>query len=236
MEMNVEEDHYNVLGLPSGEEGAKLTEKEITEAYRAKALALHMEKRPNNPHVHANFQRLDTAYGILKNESSRKVFDQRLGDQTEKHRRHLQLRSLASVVPYLEARAKAAVVYAKMMRKLDLEVARMPATHSTTDTVPKRETRGVGKKVINELNLGLLDEEKILKVSWEKLGGGGYTAEMLRDLLSKFGEVEDLVFILDFSALVLMGTRDAAVAATGAAVGDHANPLVVALLHQIELR
>ncbi|KAK9930451.1 hypothetical protein M0R45_027488 [Rubus argutus] len=211
--MNVEEDHYSALGLPSGEEGAKLTEKEITEAYRAKALELQRDKRPNSPHVHANFQRLDTAYGILKNESSRKVFDQRLRDQREKHRRHSELFSTDS---YCNAKALAAVLCAKIMRDY-LEIARMPATHSTTDLVPKKETSAV---------------EKILKVSWEKLGGGGYTAEMLRDLLSKFGEVEDLVFIQEFSALVLMGTRDAAVAATRAVVGHHANPLVVALLPQ----
>ena len=32
--MDVDVDHYNVLGLPSREEGAKLSEKEISKAYR----------------------------------------------------------------------------------------------------------------------------------------------------------------------------------------------------------
>lgn len=41
-------DHYKVLGLPSGQEGAKLNETEITKAYRAKALQLYPDKRPNS--------------------------------------------------------------------------------------------------------------------------------------------------------------------------------------------
>ncbi|CAG7895960.1 unnamed protein product [Brassica rapa] len=39
-------DHYIVLGLPSGEEALKLSEKEITKAYKLKALVLHPDKTP----------------------------------------------------------------------------------------------------------------------------------------------------------------------------------------------
>ncbi|KAL2521177.1 J domain-containing protein [Forsythia ovata] len=69
------EDHYAVLGLPSGEEGAKLSEKEITKAYRLKALELHPDKRPDDPNAHSNFQKLTTSYAILKDEIARKLFD-----------------------------------------------------------------------------------------------------------------------------------------------------------------
>ncbi|TXG64927.1 hypothetical protein EZV62_011921 [Acer yangbiense] len=40
--MDVDVNHYDVLGLPSG---AKLTEKEISKAYKLKALELHPDKR-----------------------------------------------------------------------------------------------------------------------------------------------------------------------------------------------
>ncbi|XP_062014679.1 uncharacterized protein LOC133731290 [Rosa rugosa] len=65
-------DHYRVLGLPSGEEGSKLNKKEITEAYRAKALQLHPDKRPNDPNAKVKFQKLNSSYEILMDPKARK--------------------------------------------------------------------------------------------------------------------------------------------------------------------
>ncbi|KAF3455572.1 hypothetical protein FNV43_RR00205 [Rhamnella rubrinervis] len=73
--MDMDVDHYSVLGLPSGEEGAELTEKEISRAYKAKALELHPDKRPHDPNAHSNFQKLKSSYDILKDEKARKLFD-----------------------------------------------------------------------------------------------------------------------------------------------------------------
>ncbi|XP_062012858.1 uncharacterized protein LOC133729364 [Rosa rugosa] len=78
MEKKVVVDHYQVLGLPSGEEGAKLEDKEITKAYRAKALKLHPDKRPNDPNANAEFQRLNASYEILNDPNARKQFDSSL--------------------------------------------------------------------------------------------------------------------------------------------------------------
>ncbi|CAN6850587.1 unnamed protein product [Brassica oleracea] len=41
--------------LNSGEEAQKLSEKEITKAYRLKALVLHPDKRPDDPDAHEKF-------------------------------------------------------------------------------------------------------------------------------------------------------------------------------------
>lgn len=68
-------DHYKILGLPSGEEGTKLEEKEITKAFRAKDLKLHPDKRPNDPNAKAKFQRLNSSYAILRDRKARKLFD-----------------------------------------------------------------------------------------------------------------------------------------------------------------
>ncbi|KAK1567314.1 hypothetical protein Q3G72_010748 [Acer saccharum] len=43
-DMDVDVNHCKVLGLPSGVEGAKLTEKEISKAYKLRALKLHPDK------------------------------------------------------------------------------------------------------------------------------------------------------------------------------------------------
>ncbi|KAJ4846101.1 hypothetical protein Tsubulata_016744 [Turnera subulata] len=71
-------DHYSVLGLPSGEVGARLTEKEITRAYKLKALEVHPDKRPHDPNAHADFQRLQSSYESLMNPVSRRRFDNSL--------------------------------------------------------------------------------------------------------------------------------------------------------------
>ncbi|KAI3805184.1 hypothetical protein L1987_27321 [Smallanthus sonchifolius] len=71
-------DHDIVLGLASGEEGLNFLEKEITTAYRSKALEVHPDKRPEDPNAVNEFQRLQTSYEILKNEQSRKAFDANL--------------------------------------------------------------------------------------------------------------------------------------------------------------
>ncbi|KAI3959448.1 hypothetical protein MKW98_019038 [Papaver atlanticum] len=61
-------DHYAVLGLPSGEEGAKLTQADIKKAYRTKALELHPDKCPDDPNANTNFQKLQSSYDILRDE------------------------------------------------------------------------------------------------------------------------------------------------------------------------
>nr|XP_011465918.1 PREDICTED: uncharacterized J domain-containing protein C17A3.05c-like [Fragaria vesca subsp. vesca] len=71
----VESDHYRVLDLPSGKEGTKLNEKQITKAYRRLALQLHPDKRPNDPDANAKFQRLQSSYAVLMDPHARKVFD-----------------------------------------------------------------------------------------------------------------------------------------------------------------
>lgn len=59
MNETIHDDHYKVLGLPSGEKGSKLTEKQIKRAYLAKALELHPDKsHKSDPQANTDFQRL----------------------------------------------------------------------------------------------------------------------------------------------------------------------------------
>ncbi|CAL1398088.1 unnamed protein product [Linum trigynum] len=60
--MGLEIDHYKVLGLASGE---RATEQEITRAYKLKALKLHPDKNPDDPHATEKFQRLLSSYQFL---------------------------------------------------------------------------------------------------------------------------------------------------------------------------
>lgn len=222
-------DHYAVLGLPSGEDGAKLTEKEISKAYKTKALELHPDKRPDDPNAHDNFQKLKSSYEVLKDEKARKLFDDLLSVKRERERRQYQSDSKRRrMVSDLEERERASFVsdYApgardeedRIARKLKEEIARIRAMHANksspaSSAPPKKETTGVGKE-----GGGELEKEKVLKVSWEK-GGLDYTAEMLRNIFSKFGKVEDVVIRgskKKRSALVVMSSKDAIVSSTQA--------------------
>jgi len=225
--MDTDIDHYKVLGLPSGEEGAKLTEKEISKAYKLKALELHPDKRPDDPNAHSNFQKLKTSYEILKDEKARKLFDDLLRVKREQQRRlserdgkrrkmvsDLEERERAafSPDPFVKAREEEE----RIARQLKEEIARIRAMHTNkgASTKPdlKKESRSFGKESVNSGGSGL-DKERVLKVSWEK-GGVDYSAEELRELFSKFGEVEDVVIKgskKKGSALVVMATKEGAV-------------------------
>lgn len=224
--MDIELDHYSILGLPSGEEGAKLTEKEISKAYRIKALELHPDKRRDDPNAHENFQRLKTSYEILKDEKARKLFDDLLKVKREQQRRHSERDSKKrKMVSDLEERERAAFApdpvareraeEERIAKKLKEEIARIRAMHANkgaaTASVPKTQNGSVGKESESTSNVKL-DKEKILKVSWEKVAEG-YTAERLREVFSRFGDVEDVVMKNKRrgSALVVMANKDAAV-------------------------
>ncbi|CAI0407955.1 unnamed protein product [Linum tenue] len=68
-------DHYKVLGLPSGEEGFKLSQKDIARGFKLRALKLHPDKRPDDPNAKQKFQKLSDSYEVLKDESLRRRFD-----------------------------------------------------------------------------------------------------------------------------------------------------------------
>ncbi|KAK7357888.1 hypothetical protein VNO80_17185 [Phaseolus coccineus] len=243
--MDTEIDHYAVLGLPSGEEGAKLTEKEINKAYRWKALELHPDKRPDDPNAATNFQQLRTSYDILRDDKARKLFDDLLRVKRDRELRNSQRDGKRrKMVSDLERRerdanapdptapdptAKEREEEARIARQLKEEIARIRAMHGKKAAPPpppetEKESgrdRGGGE--------GGLDQEKVLKVSWEKMGED-YSADKLRELFSEFGEVEDVVIKgskKKGSALVVMATKEGSVAATGSVIGHLANPLLV---------
>ncbi|KAJ0700136.1 putative RNA recognition motif domain, DnaJ domain, RNA-binding domain superfamily [Helianthus annuus] len=242
--MDEDIDHYVILGLPSGEEGFKLSEKEITKAYRLKALELHPDKRPDDPNAPANFQKLQTSYQVLKDEKARKLFHdllrvkqqklQRQSQQDSKRRRmmsDLEERERSAFAAH-DASAKATSEEESIARKLKEEISRIRAMHANNKSTPTvtatmKKQSGVGET--SNTGPTAAEKEKMLKVSWEK-GGLDYSAQRLRELFETFGEVKDVVIRSQKkkgSALVVMATKEAAMAATGTMCGDISNPLLV---------
>uniref|UniRef100_A0A1J3IQ56 DnaJ-like protein subfamily C member 17 n=1 Tax=Noccaea caerulescens TaxID=107243 RepID=A0A1J3IQ56_NOCCA len=243
-------DHYLVLGLPSGEEALKLSEKEIKKAFKLKALVLHPDKNPDDPDAHDKFQRLVTSHEILKDEKARKLFDDLLRVQREKQHKKSQGDSKRrKMMSDLEERERSAFApnhaarpydeEERIARRLKEEVDRIRAKHAKKrGGVETPESGGVdGKRREDRSGAGAsyqLDKERALKVSWEKTGEG-YTAERLREVFSEFGEVEDVVIKstkTKRSALVVMATKDGAVAATRTLCGHLSNPLLVVPLQR----
>ncbi|KAK6916755.1 DnaJ domain [Dillenia turbinata] len=248
--MEVQIDHYLVLGLPSGEEGSRLTEKEISKAYKQKALELHPDKRPDDPNAHENFQKLKSSYEILKDEKARKLFDDLLRVKREQRVRQSQYdtkrRKMMSDLEERERSAfapdpemKAREEEERISRKLKEEIARIRAMHANKGAfgmpAMKKDASSVGKEGVGVGFSGAeLDKEKLLRVSWEKIGED-YSSERLRQIFEKFGKVEDVVIKSSkkkCSALVVMASKDAAVAATRDFCGDPSNPLMVAPFQQ----
>ncbi|OVA15963.1 RNA recognition motif domain [Macleaya cordata] len=247
--MEMEIDHYVILGLPSGEEGAKLSDIEIGKAYRSKALELHPDKRPNDPNAHAEFQRLKSSYEILKDEKARKLFNDLLRVKRDQRKRQslydgkrrkmmsdLEERERASFAP--DPTSKAREEEERIAKKLKEEIARIRAMHSKSTEIPKATTPSSTTSGSARKGEGL-DEEKVLKVSWEG-DSEDYTAQRLRELFMEFGDVEDVVIRSKGlkrkkkigSALVVMASKDATVAALKGVCGDLSNPLLVLPLHK----
>ncbi|CAI8601760.1 unnamed protein product [Vicia faba] len=232
--MDTTVDHYTVLGLPSGEEGAILTEKDINKAYKLKALELHPDKRPDDPNAASNFQQLRTSYDILKDEKARKLFDDLLRVKRDNERRQSQRDGKRrKMVSDLERRerdafspdpaAKGREEEDRIAKQLRDEIARIRAMHA------KKGVPVFDSKKESDASGGGIDQEKALKVSWERIGED-YSAEKLRELFSKFGEVEDVVIKgrkKKGSALVVMATKQGAIATIGSVIGHLANPLLV---------
>ncbi|CAL5390958.1 unnamed protein product [Camellia sinensis] len=210
--MDDEVNHYIVLGLPSGEEGIKLSEKGITKAYRKKALELHPDKRRDNHNAHSDIQLLNASYAILKDERARKSFDDLLRIKHEKIHFQVQLD--------LKRQAQWDSKRQKLMSDLEARERAAFASDSATKAWEEEEER-IFKK--------FKDEERVLKLSWERIGED-YSAESLRELFEKFGEVEDVVIKSSkkrVNALILVATKDDMVSAARNVYGNLLNPLCV---------
>ncbi|CAI9116540.1 OLC1v1017716C1 [Oldenlandia corymbosa var. corymbosa] len=251
----VDVDHYVVLGLPSGEEGAKLSDKEIGKAYRSKALELHPDKRLDYPDAKANFVRLKESYEILKDAKARKLFDDLMRVRREKFRlQSLQSAKRRKLMSELEERERSAAFAVepqaeRITRKFKEEVAKIRAMFcnktapSASPTHPNKEKKSRRSKgnTEEEGSISSADKEKMVKVSWEEFGTDDYSAQRLREIFGEFGKVEDVAILSSnddkkkkCSALVVMASKDAAVAATSTVLGDLSNPLFVSLLYPAE--
>ncbi|MQM18436.1 hypothetical protein Taro_051428 [Colocasia esculenta] len=246
-----EEDHYANLGLPSGEEGAKLTLKEIERAYKIKARECHPDKRRDDPAATAAFQNLVSSFEILKDEATRKAFDDLLRARRERllreSRHDAKRRKLAtdleereraaSAGPVLDPVEKARREEAEAAARLKEELARFRAAMLAKKNAGSEAAAATGSRAGKEEGDKVrgggpgLDKERVLKLSWDGVGGE-YSEAKLREIFERFGEVEDVMVRSKGtkkkgSALVVMSSKASAVAAVRSMSGSLSNPLLV---------
>ena len=187
-------------------------------------MELHPDKRPDDPQAQSNFQNLKTSYEILKDEKARKLFDELLRVKREQvHRKAQYDVKRRRMVSDLEERewaanasdpaSKAREEEERIAKKLKEEIARIRAMFANKRASSSRKEATETRRESVANSGGGLNKEKVLKVSWEK-SGEDYTAEKLREVFAKFGEVEDVVIKSSRkkgSALVVMASKEAVV-------------------------
>lgn len=222
-------DHYEVLCLPSGAEGAALSVEQIEKAYKTQSRLRHPDKRPDDPNATADFQSLASSYKFLRDESLRRQFDARLRGRREaaaraaatgvKRRKavsDLEERERAFAAgggPYVDpeelARREDKRKAADIKRELNEFAARRSSFLASASTSAHGD-----KKSGTPENGVKTDKGKVLKVSWEG-GADYYTAAKLDEIFKQFGKVEDIVIKTrksksKGSAIVVMASKEEA--------------------------
>lgn len=245
--MEEHEDYYLILGLAPGVQGGNvISVATIRKAYRTKALVCHPDKRPDDPLAAAEFQKLQKAYDVLSDEKARKAYDDLLNIRKCKLEREEQISSkrrkmmndLKERERAFEAQQKEKAEEERASKRLQEEIARIRAMCSQKafygmfSEPDKEPTKDDFKKAAKDV--GALDKEKMVKVSWLSTDSGGseYSAVRLKCIFEQFGTVEDIVIrpkkaCKHSSALVVMSSRLEVAAATKRPCGDISNPLLV---------
>ncbi|CAM6023720.1 unnamed protein product [Sphagnum balticum] len=239
----MEEDFYLLLGLTTS--GPEVPQAAIRKAYRVRALLCHPDKRGDDPVAAAEFVSLQRAYDVLGDEQARAAYDELLRLQKERlqkenhlsAKRRKMMQDLRDREHAHEIEKKAKVVEEQAAARLKVEIARIRKQRAQQqEKVPlfsdKRNLSVPSPGTAHHIDAS--DIDKTIKVTWACLegGSGGYSAEQLKDIFKEFGEVEDIVIRQGksrrkSSALLVMGSKEAVIAATQRPCGDISNPLLV---------
>ncbi|CAH9138216.1 unnamed protein product [Cuscuta epithymum] len=170
-------DHYSVLGLPSGEEGSKLSQKVIRKAYYVKAMVLHPDKRPADSHsaaaAHRDFQKLLNSYEILKEERSRKRFD----DECKAARDAAKRRKVDPKAPNEAASAAEAAAEAEFRRRAE-------ELRYVLEVTWTRKNRDYTRDELRELLAEFGDSKFVYDMGFKKKGRVAFAMSSREALLS----------------------------------------------------
>uniref|UniRef100_A0A8C6V728 DnaJ homolog subfamily C member 17 n=1 Tax=Naja naja TaxID=35670 RepID=A0A8C6V728_NAJNA len=240
----LELDLYALLGVVE-----KATDKEIKKAYRQKALTCHPDKHPDNPKAAELFHQLSQALTVLTDAAAKVAYDRVRKAKKQAAERTQKLDERRKKVKLdLEAREKEAhsqvskAEEIEITRTLEQEIQRLREEGS-------RQLEEQQKLIQEQIRL---EKERIrskqdgygghgtgtpkLKLRWkckkEDETNGGYSKEILLQILQKYGEVLNLLISnkKSGSAVVEFATVKAAEMAVKNEVGLTYNPLKITWL------
>ena len=190
------EDLYEFLGV-----SPDASKKEITRAYRKKALKCHPDKNPNNPKAAEQFQKLSKALNFLTDPAAKAAYDKWLRAKDAAKRRHTELN------------AKRRKLKEELESKESQHVTNMAAEMEAASQMQKEidRLREDGYRIMKEQEEKLrqefqdktatedVDEDTVptLKVAWKAKksdeSNGGYSQQLLEDIFSEFGPLHHVL-------------------------------------------
>ena len=235
-------DLYLLLELESD-----ATEKEITKAYRKKALKCHPDKNPDNPKAAELFHQLSEALAVLTDEEARKAYDNLLKAKKANELRNRQLDAKRKKLKdELEAREKAASY--NMKDETVLAGERLAAEIERLQKEGKRQLEEEQERLKEMVrteptytnyssNYQVKQTPAKLKVRWKDVSNGTkYDKDNLRTIFCKYGDIGEIIVLESkkksgsHSGLIEMKTLEAAKMAVSIERGFLDNPLKVKLL------
>lgn len=151
---------YQLLGVNPG-----ATEKDVTSAYRSKALKLHPDKNPDDPIAQERFHELQKAYQVLLDPEARQAYDQILRLRKERAERQNKLDSKRKMMQEelleRERSAKRQALDAETQLQARMEKLRKESTKRDQNHHSSTESEGSSKTLIIETSL---DSEGLSKL------------------------------------------------------------------------
>ncbi|XP_074773961.1 dnaJ homolog subfamily C member 17 isoform X2 [Athene noctua] len=241
----LELDLYGLLGV-----GEKASEKEVKKAYRQKALTCHPDKNPDNPRAAEVFHQLSQALAVLTDAAARAAYDRVRKAKKQAAERTQKLDEKRKKVKLdLEAREREAQAHEseeeeiRITRTLEQEIIRLREEGSRQleeqqrliqeQIRLEREQHVQGRQERNGAEGKITPK---LKLKWkcgkEDETRGGYSKDVLLQILQKYGDVLNLLISSrkTGSAVVEFATVKAAEMAVKNEVGLINNPLKISWL------
>ncbi|XP_006778146.1 PREDICTED: dnaJ homolog subfamily C member 17 isoform X1 [Myotis davidii] len=235
-------DLYALLGIEE-----KAADKEVKKAYRQKALSCHPDKNPDNPRAAELFHQLSQALEVLTDAAARAAYDKIRKAKKQAAERTQKLDERRKKVKLdLEARERQAQAQdeeeeeSRSTRTLEQEIERLREEGSRQ---LEKQQRLMQEQIRQEREQRLRGKAENpegkgtpkLKLKWkcrEDGSKGGYSRDVLLQLLQKYGEVLNLVLSSKKAgtAVVEFATIKAAELAVQNEVGLVDNPLKISWL------
>ncbi|KAJ1725664.1 hypothetical protein LPJ53_000143 [Coemansia erecta] len=199
--MDNEIDFYKLLGVE-----IDVGDKELTKAYRVKALQYHPDKNRDNPDASRIFHDIKSAYDLLTDPKRRAEYDEKLRAQIAKRQRQSAISSHRKrMKSELEEDERAArqVREAERMRQQNIhqEAARFRREAQKHEERHDRRMRENIRRMDEEANARAAEEtmdevddlDRSIRIRWDTNSGISYDRETLETLFSPFGELEEVV-------------------------------------------